>query len=86
MNRTKVTNDELQVEVTDKEEPTVEVVDNGEAQVIEVEINPDPAVIEVLIPGERGAKGDKGDKGASFNDTPFDFDPVEIYLNAKNGE
>ena len=86
MNRTKVTNDELQVEVTDKEEPTVEVVDNGEVQVIEVEINPDPVVIEVLIPGERGAKGDRGEKGASFNDTPFDFDPVEIYLNAKNGE
>lgn len=86
MNRTKVTDDTLQVEVTDKEEPTVEVVDNREVQVIEVEINPDPAVIEVLIPGERGAKGDRGEKGASFNDTPFDFDPVEIYLNAKNGE
>ena len=54
--------------------------------VIEVIEEADSPVTEVQIQGERGAKGDKGDKGDSFNDTPFDFDPTEIYLKAKNGE
>lgn len=76
----------LHVEVTDQEEPSVEVVCNGDTQIIEVEVEPDPALIEVQIQGARGAKGDKGDKGDSFNDTPFDFDPVQIYLNARDGE
>lgn len=86
MNRTKVTDCPLQVEVTDTEEPEVQVSCEGDTQIIEVEIEPDPALIEVQIQGERGAKGDKGDKGDSFNDTPFDFDPVQIYLNARDGE
>lgn len=64
----------------------VNVTDNCEVNLIEVEVPIDPQIIEVQIAGERGAKGDKGDKGDSFNDTPFDFDPTEIYLKAKNGE
>lgn len=48
-------------------------------QVIQVEVNtlPEEPVIEVLIPGERGA---------SSVDKPFDVDPVQIYLKAKKGE
>ncbi len=86
MNRTTLTDCCLKVEVTDTEEPTVEVVDNCDVQIIEVEVSPEPAIVEVQIQGERGAKGEKGDKGDSFNDTPFDFDPVEIYINARDGE
>lgn len=60
------------IEVIEQDnEPTIEVIKCQDC---------DCQIVEVFIQGERGAKGD------SFNDTPFDFDPVEIYLNAKLGE
>ena len=76
------------IEVIDSDnEPTIEVSEcEGDCQIIEVTMPESEPIVEVLIQGERGIKGDKGDKGDSFNDTPFDFDPVEIYLNAKLGE
>lgn len=76
------------IEVIEQDnEPTIEVTNcDCDCQVIEVTMPEEEPVVEVLIQGERGAKGDKGDKGDSFNDTPFDFDPVQVYLNAKNGE
>jgi len=77
------------VEVIDNAtEPTIEIVgcSDCDCSVIEVTMPEEEPVVEVLIQGARGAKGDKGDKGDSFNDTPFDFDPVQIYLNARDGE